>query len=191
MDRVIKDNRFHLFNAFNPALGTPLTMTPDAAFSATGGLLSHFNPANSGVHHVPTSLLLRVGGAGVGTTGLEVALVLDPTDRHSAGGTQLTAVDRKVSKPRASVAEIWFGALTLIAQGGSGKRVVHRIVKAAALAAGDEFQFDFDEERGGIDLGKIVIRPADNLVLHVWAPGQSTEPTFEVDYRWREVQTRA
>lgn len=190
MDRILKDNRYHLFDAHNPAIGTGLVMGPDTAFLATSGLLSHFNPANSQMHQVPTSLILRVTNAGVATAGLELAMVLDPLDRHSAGGTQLTAIDRKVGSPRASVAEIWAGALTLLAQGASGKRFTHRVLKAAALAVGEEFQLDFDEERGGIDFGSVAIRPGGNLVLHAWAPAQTTPPQFEIDWRWREVQAR-
>ena len=190
MDRILKDNRYHLFDAHNPVIGTGLVMGAETAFNVLMAVLSHFNPANSKMHHVPTSLILRVTGAGVATTGLELAMVLDPLDRHSAGGTQLTAVDRKVGAPRASVAEIHAGALTLVAQGASGKRFTQRILKAAALAVDDEFQLDFDEERGGIDFGKVAIRPGDNLVLHAWAPAQTTPPEFEIDYRWREVQER-
>ena len=192
MDRVLKNDRYHLYDVLNPTMGTGIIMGVEVAYGETVALLSHYNPPTSQMNVVPESIRLRVADAGVATASLQAALVLDKIDRHSAGGSALAAVDRKISAPRASVAEIHFGALTMVAADAAAKRVAQRILKASALAVADEFLLDFETPRTevGIDLGRVVVRPGDNLVLHVWAPAQTTPPEFEVAYRWREVQVR-
>lgn len=191
MDRILRNDRFHVYDVLNPAMGTGIIMGTETAFSATKALLSHFNPANSQMYHVPEYLRLRVADAGAATTSFEMALVMDIIDRHTSGGSQITPADRKVEKPRTSGAEIWFGALTLAAANGAAKRSAQRVLKATALADGDVFELDFAALLSGVNLGRMVIAPGNNLVLHVWAPAQTTEPEFEVAWRWREVQKRS
>lgn len=190
MDRIIRNDRFHVFDVLNPTMGTGIVMGTEAAYAETKALLSHFNPANSQMHHVPEFLRIEVSDAGVATAGFEIALVMDVIDRHTGGGSQLTPADRTVEGPRASGAEIHFGALTLAAADAAAKRFAQRVLKSAALAVGDVFEFDFAKVIAGINLGKLVISPGNNLALHAWAPSQSTPPQFEVAWRWREVQQR-
>ena len=194
MDRILRDDRFHRFSAYNPTVGTGIVMGIVSAFSATKALFTMVNPADSQFNLVPEWLALRCSAQDTNSTNLAVAIVQDPTDRTGGtpGGTALTPADHKVSDPRTPDTLVRFGAVTPAAASGNEARLFGEILKDSQVAVGDEFRLDFDDVRpGGIAAGPMVLRPGDSLLVHAWGANMATDaPSFEVHAAWREVQDR-
>lgn len=143
------------------------------------------------------------GAAGASLTNLLFAWSIDQGDRYTSGGTDLTAApaagggtqspNSGVSK-RLSIAQMYFGALTLAAASAKARllvpqRQLRQQNSATAMGvAQDHFHMNFGgvEEVGAeVDIGTakttamqkmfglppIVIAPGHNATLHMWSPG--------------------
>lgn len=152
-------------------------------------------------------IVTTVGAAASAATNLLFAWTLDQSDRYTSGGTDLTAgaaagggtmsPNSGVSK-RSSIAQIYFGGLTLAAASSKRRIIVPqrllRVQNSATVvgALQDEARMNF----GGVEhpnpsslldlttaktvgyrehfqLPPLVIGPGHNATLHIWSPGQA------------------
>jgi len=195
MDRVLKNDRYHRFSAYNPTPGTGIVMGILTAYNANAALLVVDNPVNSPYWHVPEWLLLRVAAVDTGATDVRVDFRHDAIVRQIGGGSAITPVDHYVAKSRSSPAVIRFGAVTPGNAAAGEIRVAARLVEADAAPAfdvGDEWRFDFDKLRpGGIFIGREVIGPGESFLGHVFGTAMAAAPQLEFHYSYREVQKRS
>jgi hypothetical protein len=197
MDRILKNDRFHRYSAYNPVLGTGIDLGIVAAYDAQKAFLTVVNPAGSPYWHIPEWLQVRVAVADTNSTSIRVDVRHDPTDRTAVapGGTVLTSVDHMVGKPRLSPALIRAGAVTPKVANAGEVRVAGRVLQtdaAPAFDVGDIFRLDFDELRtGGEFIGPEVLDAGETLLIHLFGPGMAADaPDLEVHYRYRNVLKR-
>jgi hypothetical protein len=183
---------------------TAITASTQASFSATSALAVIANTDSAGnqnskrIHLDYVNLLVSAAGsAASGLTAVFAAGVLDTGNRYASGGTNITAnivcPNMDVSA-RASVANVYVGALTAASATTSartviGQKVLRMAVSGTALhLANETVHMNF----GGVEVGgangapvataiysavhcpPIVIGPGQSLVLHYWFP--STTP---------------
>jgi len=196
MDRILKNNRYRRYSAYNPVLGSGIVMGILAAYNQNAALFTVVNPLASAYWHIAEFLWLRVAAADVGSTDVQVDIRHDPTVRTGApaGGSAITPVDHLVGKPRVSPALIQFGAVTPANADAGEQRVMARVLEADAAPAfdvGDEWRLDFDVLRpGGIFVGPRVLGKGESLLVHAFGTAMTAAPQLEMFYQFREVQDR-
>ena len=196
MDRILKNNRYRRYSAYNPTLGTGIAMAILTAYNQNAALFTAINPVTSPYWHVPEFLWLRVATADVGSTDVQVDIRHDPTVRTGApaGGSAITPGDHRVGNPRVSPTLIQFGAVTPAAADAGEQRAVARVLEADAAPAfdvGDEWRLDFDVLRpGGVFVGPRVLDAGESLLVHAFGTGMTAAPALEFLYQYREVQNR-
>ena len=202
LTRVCMDGTY--FSAVNPTMGTGIAASVQATFVATNALAVIRNMDTTAL---PTGKQVQLDymrlictAAGTGTTAMDMAIVIDPSNRYSSGGTALTQTAPRRSGPTTTaIARVDFGAVTCAAAGGSARTVSRLKLKHAALVVGDEFFIAFGGRRGGgpfalngaaaasyeYSVGPVSLDPsatANSCVFHVWYAGVSAAPSFECEF---------
>lgn len=197
MDRILKNNRYRRYSAYNPALGTGIIMGILTAYNQNAALFTAVNPVASPYWHVPEFLWLRVTDVDTLATDVQVDIRHDPSERTGgpAGGSAVTPVDHKVGNPRVSPALLRFGAVTPANADAGEQRVMARVLEAdiaPAFDVDDTWQLDFDVARpgGALYAGPRVLGAGESLLVHVFGTAMSAAPKLEFFYQYREVQNR-
>lgn len=179
------------YRAVNATPGTGLAMRVQAAFSATASVLMsvrNTDTAGSNSKSVyPDYVRLICTAAGTGTTSCDALIVVDSSNRVSVAGTALAAVNVNSNYSAAGIALPAFGIITATAEGAGTRRVSRMRLKSAALAVGDIFMLNFGSNgTGAADLGPVSVGPGGTMLLHLWTPGVTAAPSFEVEAGWWE-----
>jgi hypothetical protein len=193
MDRILRNDRYHRFAAYNPTIGTGIVMGIVAAFSANAAFAMVVNPAAAQFWTILEWLRLRVSADDTNSTSLVCSSVLDPTIRTGGapGGSAITPVEHAFTTLQATPALVRFGAVTPADADAGAARIAGRVLKATGVAVGDEFQLDFDKDRGGIPMGSVVIAPGSSWLLHLWGAAMAADaPAFEAHLSYRQVVKR-
>jgi len=191
------------FKAINATPGTGIAQTIQTTFLSTNGVFMILNgDAASGKHLVMDYIRLINTVVGTTTTRSEAVLAVDNTNRFSAGGSTLTAVNANMDVATSSIATVRFGALTLTAESGSVRRLSRFQLRTAIMVQFEEFIISFGRptlggfntlsgtngQRMMVDAGPVVIGPGNHsLIVHLWNPGNATTaPSWEVEAGWWE-----
>lgn len=193
------------FRACNPTPGTGIATGTATSFSATSCLLLLRNGSASKLV-LPHYVRLTNTATGTGPTAAHIAIVLDTANRYSSGGTDLSAQvfnARSDQSPTTAVDIIRFGAVTATA--AAAPRLVSRsalkVQAAPCWVVGDEVLIEFflagpaaPGNRSGtaaalfsVPCGPVVLGGQNHcLLVHLWQPGLSGAPSFEVEVAWWE-----
>lgn len=186
------------YKAMNPTIGTAITYPVTAAFSATAGcafLIRNTSASSTGPNIYLDYVRFTITVAPASSTSAQFAIVLDPANRYTSGGTSLTPTSPNLSITPASVASVNVGTLTTTAASGSARNTSRGSFKAAIPVVGDSFTLNF----GAVDAvasnsgtqqgGPVVLGPNANhsMLVHLWFPANATTgASFEVDAGWWE-----
>lgn len=210
----------YYFKAVNATPSTGIVSSTQQTFLATSGLFCIQNtaPVGSNVFLFPDFLKLLVTVADTSATSVQYLGAVDNTLRFASGGTALVTAGTAASNngplntrrrvtgslPEASV---FYGALTLAAEGSQVVRCTRGAIKAGAAAItqpNDELYFAFgssaDAGAGSSktsaattptvyrqNLGMVSVAPQGSFVLNVWCPAITVGFTAEVEVGWWEV----
>jgi len=191
------------FKASNPTPNTGILASVQTTFSATNGLLL-LEAASAGADRqvVVDYIRLIVVGPGTGTTRVDALVAIDNIPRFSSGGSLITNVNSNMDSGTGYSSRLRFGALTLVAEGASVRRLSRFVLRDAIYQARQEFIITFGRDslsyqsqtlvtatadRYLVDAGPIIIGTGDSFVLHVWKPAQATAEDFEFEIGWWEL----
>ncbi len=165
---------YSLCNA-TPGTGIAVSTDPRTTFAATEAALAIrvADGESAGIMLRRINLLCRTAGTGI--TAIHASLAIDLGWRRTSGGTSLS-LSSMTSHETPTRLEGWFGNITVSAPSSNSRVVWHEQLTAAAPTVGQNIVLDFT----GAGAWPPVFVPAGrSLVLHYWATGQSTAPTFE------------
>lgn len=210
----------YYYKAVNATPSTGIISSTQQTFSATSGLFCMQNtaPATSNVFLFPDYLKLLVTVVDTTATAFQYLGAVDNALRFSSGGTALVTAGTAASNngpmntrrrvvgtlPQAS---IFYGALTLAAEGTQVVRQSRGCVKANAAPVtqvNDEYYFTFgpsaDAGAGSAktaaaatpsiyrqNVGMVSIAPQGSFVFNAWFPAITVGFTAEVEVGWWEV----
>jgi len=197
------------FRATNTTFSTAITLTSATrtTFLATEGAILIRNTSGSATG--PTVYLdyirLIVAGAGTAGTSYHYGIIIDPANRYSSGGTDVTAVNANSGSSTTAVAGIKVGNITLTAA-SSPRQVGRAIIKTQAapcLTVGDQIIMTFGDHAGSsmgalngaatiqmaFNNGPIALGPNNNhsAIVYIWAPAMTAAPTVECEFGWWEI----
>lgn len=183
------DGSYFVAQTATPGTAYNLTGATQTAWVATTPTLTVFNGAAAGgAFLVPDFLQIQFATPGTGGTRVEGAIVTDTITRRSSGGTLLTSYNvRSDSAYGASPAVVYGGDITAVA--ASAPKYVARFGLSTAIpAAGETYRIEFGAPVASSVTTKtarvspIVIPPQASLVVYLWLPTQSAQPTGEVSF---------
>jgi hypothetical protein len=196
------------FVATNPTPGTPIAITTSiTTFAETAGavgvsLLLKNNDSRTG--NAPKriyfdKLKLMIVQVPTSATSWQFALVIDDNPvRYTSGGSAITPTQPNGDSNIASVAQMYFGALTTAVP--NNRRTVGRgTLRGVIPTTFDEFIIT----SGGMDEGgsmasaaasgrivenvpPIILAPQQQLCLTMWGAANAAAPTFEFEATWWE-----
>lgn len=171
----------------NPTIGTGVAISAAAqnAFSATAPNIM-ISPTSKAV--TLDRIVLQVTGAGASLSSLQIAVVIDTTNRYTSGGTTLTC--KSIPSQTASTSTVRVGTTAIVASAaGSTAQLVYRTtIKSAIPAVNDVYNIEFSNDcvsdgitgtRYNIKSGPIKVQPIATCLIYIWGPSQTTAPTFE------------
>jgi hypothetical protein len=205
----VKNHRYatagKYFMATNPTPGTGIVSGVVTSLADTTPvlLIKNNNPVASGVKVVLDFLRLHVTVVGVGHTSPKLTLKLDrsqSTTRYTSGGSTITPVC--CGGGGASLAQVYFGAITAAASGDAVLLDTFQL-KTAIEVVNDTFTVDFGSPTGSIKSAladnsttishsyfptcPVSLDPQQHASLHFWAASNSTGVTFQFSLGYVEV----
>jgi hypothetical protein len=186
------------YKALTPTLGTAVAYPVTAAFSATAGaafLIRNANASPTGPNIYLDYVRFTFSVAPASSTSAQFAVVVDPANRYTSGGSALTITNPNLNTTPATSAVAFAGSLTTTAASGSVRNISRGALKATIPLVGDSFTVNF----GAVDSvatssgvqqgGPVVLGPNANhsMLVHLWFPANATTgASFEVDAGWWE-----
>ena len=187
------------FRAGNATIGTALTYAIQTSFSATVAALLIVNASAKRVYLDYIRMLLTIAPASA--TAGDWAVVIDPTNRFSSGGTVLGGANTSMlatanGAPGASA----YWTPTVAAAGANARTVARGKLRTVIPVAGDTFiwQFGMPPQTSQVINGAnptilafgvppVVLPATSTMLLHLWfVANAATAPTFEVEVGWWE-----
>lgn len=182
-----------------------MTATPGTAYNLTGATQNAFlatqavwvlrNTASGAVANVqvyPDIAKIVFATPGTAGTRVEIATSIDSTNRFSSGGTAQTISNVHMGSSLATVAAINAGDVTASAASGA-VRYIHRATLSTAIpAAGETMGINFGGTTFNTYVNRIASHPpvvlatGHSMVVHIWLPSQSAQPTGELMMCWWE-----
>lgn len=186
------------FKAMNPTIGTALAYPVTAAFSATAGaafLIRNGSASATGPNIYIDYIRFTIAVAPATATQAMFAVVLDPSNRYTSGGSALTVANGNLNSSNTTNAVIFAGSLVTTAASGSVRNIARGGLKTAIPVVGDTFTINFGAvdsvatNSGVCQAGPAVLGPNANhsCLVHLWFPANATTgASFEVDAGWWE-----
>lgn len=187
------------YKALSPTPGTGIAQAIQTSFSATSAVVHLRNP--SSLKYRPLYIRLINTVVGASTTRSEGLVAIDSgTDRYTSGGSVLSAVNADMSDTTASSALVRAGALVMAAESSLVRRAARFQLRTAIMVQFEEWLITFGDDahifntlsgtaaqRQVVDVGSHVVGPSQDLVFHLWNPGNAaTPPSWEVEVAWTE-----
>lgn len=183
--------------------GTTVADNIQTTFLNTKGLLNIRNTDGAnGKQIIMDYIKLICTGAPASATATDISLAIDNAIRYASGGTQFTPQNPNMDMANASIATLWFGALTLNAPGANVRYISRAKLFQAIEVVGTEFILVFNRPAGAsgvmngsapqrleINVGPCILGPNnnENLSIHTWrAANATTAPTYEFEIGWWE-----
>jgi hypothetical protein len=192
------------YRAMNPTPGTGIALANTTAFSDTACSILIRNTSASSANGPQIFLdyiKLIWTAAGTGALAVDFCHVIDPNNRYTSGGTQLTGLSSNTgfasggaSNP--SVADIRVGAI--VSSAAVAKRQLGRERVQQGINLGNVWVMNYGQATMeaqttnavlvGMRSGPVMLGPGGNhsYLLHCWAVGQSSAPSFEVEVGYWE-----
>ncbi|SRR6266478_872881 len=183
------------------------------AYSATAPVIivqNQDSPGGKRLYLDYINLITTAAGTDTAAGQIAVGLAIDNILRWSSGGSQLAAaVSPNMDLPLASVAVVYFGALTAIGASAKarllvGQRTVRPVVSATVVdVVGEQKFFNFGGVEGGsqgnivvananvipVPLPPVVIGPGHSALFYIWFPNctsVSPAPQYLPEIGWFE-----
>ena len=188
------------WKAINPTPGTAIAQSIVAAFTTTDAVFLLRN-ADASKRYYMDYLRIINNVAPANATRSEGLIAIDSSSRYSSGGSSLTPVNPNMASAATTSAVCRFGALTLGAESGNVRRVSRFQLRTAIAVVYEEWLFTFGRldmggfntlsgtngQRQQVDCGPVIIGPSNDLIVHLWHPGNSaTAATWEFEAGWYE-----
>jgi hypothetical protein len=192
------------FIGTNPTIGTAVALQIAAAttFVATAPNITVRNTDVAGGKDIILKrLTLLYVTAGTGITSVDMAVVVDNTNRITSGGTAITPNNVKVDSPNTTIASMLIAGASAIvaAAAGAGTRLVGRAkLFVGAVAVGQVYKISFGSDlnagsisngnalTGAQDFAPIVIPPGCMALIYLFNAGATVAPTYEFMLEWTE-----
>jgi hypothetical protein len=196
------------FVATNPTPYTPIALTTSiVTFAETAGavgvamLLKNLEARSERAKRLYLDYIkLMVVGTFTTGTSLQYAMVIDDNPiRWTSGGSAITPVNPNGDVGIASIAQLYFGALTTAVP--NNKRLVARgtlrgvipttfdeftIVSGGAVSGGTGFASAAASGKSGDHCPPIILGPQQNLALTLWSAACNAAATLEFEVGWWE-----
>lgn len=188
------------YKALTPTPGTGIPQAITTSFSALAAVVHLRNP--SSLKYRPQYIRLINTVVGASSTRSEGLVALDSgSDRYSgSGGSTLSPVNADMSDTTASSALVRAGALVMNAESSLVRRASRFQMRTALMVQFEEWLITFGDDahvfntlsgtagqRQVVDVGSHVVGPGQDLLLHIWNPGNAaTPPQWEVEVAWSE-----
>lgn len=197
---------FVAHNATNDAATTlaghaaPVLADADATMTKPFLHLRHGGASTSLVRIYLDYIEIEVVTAGASGTAANWAAQLDTgATRVSSGGTALTKVNPNMQSNTTSMLDILGGAVVTGAESASVRELGHGQLRATIEVAGDKKLFVFGGDpltvsasaaaavrEQVVNLPPVILGPADQLLLALYAPSQSGAGVYKVRCAWSE-----
>lgn len=208
-----EDYRESMFSTMNPTFGTGIASVDAAtAYDVTTPLLLIYNSDtdNQRVWIMPHELFLRCTAINTASTSYHLQFVKRSGNTYTSGGSVLSTTPgiknmgassyaQALTAQRASMALVYFGAITAAAAAAATDKVIYRKqVRDVIFAADDTVELMFGEGITGTHgattsaTSKVVacppiwIGPGESLQVHDISPSQSADPAWEPTLVWIE-----
>ena len=185
--------------------GTAIAYSVQTTFSATIAYVLIRNTAGAaGLRVYPDYIRLLCTTLPASATAGDWALVLDPTNRLTSGGTTISGTNTNMRSDIATtgVGSVIAGTPTIAAAGANARTVARGKLRTVIPVLGDTYVWQFgmpistpqvlngaNPQIETFSVPPVVLAPAGNhsLLLHLWFTANSvTAPQFEVEVGWAE-----